>query len=271
MTSCGGMSSVTVRRSIRAIRSSTGITKITPGPRYGVRRPSRNTTPRSYSLSTLSPLIMKIAPMKTIMPTPLAIVILLGPQPPRARGACRYLMLSSERCEILRASRQLLHLQFQSLDRLHAGASAGAERVVAGGAPNLAMHENLAGRAGCDRLAHFADLADDTLRTGGRAIAALARHDVSDAEDDQRQCRGGAVYNVAIDHQVGLGRVDQKQRSDQERGNAAQTEDSVTGDEGLRDQQSDAEKNQQQAGEINRQHLERREREQQANRAGDAR
>ena len=46
-----------MRRSIRSIRSISGKTKITPGPRYGLRRPSRKTTARSYSLRTLSPLI----------------------------------------------------------------------------------------------------------------------------------------------------------------------------------------------------------------------
>src|SRR5208337_3637702 len=118
-----------------------------------------------------------------------------SPSPPRARGL-------SIRCAILRtlrilaASRYLLHLQFQSVDRLHPRPSAGAERVVADGAPDFAMHEHLAWRAGSDRLAHFADLADDAFCACGRSAPALARHDVSDAEDDQRQRGGGAVYDV---------------------------------------------------------------------------
>src|SRR5208337_4563071 len=98
----------------------------------------------------------------------------------------------------------LLHLQFQTIDRLHACVSAGAERVGADGAPYLAMHEHLAWRARSDRLAHFRDLADNAFRTGGRAAAALAGHYISDAEDDQRQRGGGAIDNVAIDDQVSL-------------------------------------------------------------------
>src|ERR1700722_12709518 len=112
------------------------------------------------------------------------------------------------------------------------------------------MHENSAGLAGSDRLAHFADLADDAFGAGGRAVAAFARHDVSDAENDKRQRGGSAIYNVATHLQVGLGSVDKKQRSDDERRDPAQAEDSVAGDKGLGDQHSDAEKNQQKAGEV---------------------
>ena len=52
MTSCGGMFSVTVRRSTRTIRSITGISRIRPGPLRAIRRPRRKMTPRSYSRRT---------------------------------------------------------------------------------------------------------------------------------------------------------------------------------------------------------------------------
>src|SRR5580700_352082 len=138
--------------------------------------------------------------MKTTMPTPLAIAILLRPQ--CARGlSIPYAIFLTQRN--LAASR-LLHLQFQTVDRLDSRASARAERVGADGAPNLAMHEHLARRAGSDRLAYFADLADDAFSAGGRAIASLARDDVSDAENYQRQRGSSAVYDVTIYRQVGL-------------------------------------------------------------------
>ena len=44
--------SVTVRRLTRTIRSIAGVSRISPGPRWSMRRPRRNTTPRSYSRST---------------------------------------------------------------------------------------------------------------------------------------------------------------------------------------------------------------------------
>src|SRR5712692_4358695 len=54
MTSCGGMLSVTVRRSTLTIRSTIGIRMKRPGPfGSGSRRPSRKTIPRSYSRATL--------------------------------------------------------------------------------------------------------------------------------------------------------------------------------------------------------------------------
>src|SRR5579862_4884684 len=98
------------------------------------------------------------------------------------------------------------------------------------------MHEHLARRTGSDRLAHFTNLANDALSAGGRTITTFAGHDISDAENYQRQRGGGAIYNVAIHRQVGLRSINKKQRTDDERRDAAQTEDSVAGDKGFRDQ-----------------------------------
>ena len=54
ITSCGGMLSVIVRRSTLTIRSTTGISRKSPGPfGSGKSRPSRKTMPRSYSRATL--------------------------------------------------------------------------------------------------------------------------------------------------------------------------------------------------------------------------
>src|SRR5262249_46656505 len=55
MQSCGWIGSVTVRKSTRCIRSTPGTSIIKPGPRGAVvTRPSRNTTPRSYSCVSLT-------------------------------------------------------------------------------------------------------------------------------------------------------------------------------------------------------------------------
>src|SRR5690349_22412497 len=54
ITSCGGTVSVIVRRSTLTIRSTTGISRNSPGPfGAGSRRPSLKTIPRSYSRATL--------------------------------------------------------------------------------------------------------------------------------------------------------------------------------------------------------------------------
>src|SRR4051794_30370969 len=52
MTSCGGMLIVTVRSDTRTIRSTNGMRNVSPGPRVAITRPSRKTTPRSYSMTT---------------------------------------------------------------------------------------------------------------------------------------------------------------------------------------------------------------------------
>ncbi len=52
ITSCGGTSRVMTRRSIFTRRSTpNGMMKKRPGPLSAMRRPSRNTTPRSYSFA----------------------------------------------------------------------------------------------------------------------------------------------------------------------------------------------------------------------------
>ena len=53
MTSCGGMSYVTVWRFTFTIRSMIGMMKNRPGPLAAITRPSRKITPRSYSLTIL--------------------------------------------------------------------------------------------------------------------------------------------------------------------------------------------------------------------------
>ena len=54
ITSCGGTSNTTVRRSTLTICWITGHTTISPGPFTIQKRPSWNTTPRSYSRRILS-------------------------------------------------------------------------------------------------------------------------------------------------------------------------------------------------------------------------
>src|SRR5262249_40079954 len=53
ITSCAGTSMVTVRSPTLTARSRTGISSTSPGPRSPTRSPSRNTTSRSYSRTTL--------------------------------------------------------------------------------------------------------------------------------------------------------------------------------------------------------------------------
>src|SRR5512134_904038 len=53
ITSWGGTSIATTRRSTRTILSMTGISRMSPGPLAPMTRPSRKITPRSYSFRIL--------------------------------------------------------------------------------------------------------------------------------------------------------------------------------------------------------------------------
>src|SRR5579884_2048566 len=68
ITSCAGISMVRVRRSTLIMRSMYGTRMIRPGPRAPASRPSRKTTPRSYSCTTLIVAVMMTRAMTTKTP-----------------------------------------------------------------------------------------------------------------------------------------------------------------------------------------------------------
>src|SRR5258707_2189502 len=162
MTSWAGMSSVTVRKSIRTARSRIGMMKIMPGPRNGCRRPSRKTTARSYSLRILRPLSSTIAAITITIPSPLTIGI-----PPfvlrrQVRGIT---LVDFSRRSILprhhRGRRRNFgpHRYFESMHRYDARVGARRDRLVADRAPDFAIDEDLPRSARRDRRANQADLA----------------------------------------------------------------------------------------------------------------
>ncbi|MCY1212827.1 hypothetical protein D9M72_245760 [compost metagenome] len=68
ITSCGGTSITTVRRSTLTICCTAGISSTRPGPLTRQKRPSMNTTPRSYSRSTRNEVITSSASRKITPP-----------------------------------------------------------------------------------------------------------------------------------------------------------------------------------------------------------
>ena len=72
MTSWGGTVSVTVRRLTRTMRSIDGTSRISPGPRWSISRPRRNTTPRSYSRSTRTEAAVTASPITIRMTSTIA-------------------------------------------------------------------------------------------------------------------------------------------------------------------------------------------------------
>src|SRR5260221_8803493 len=168
------MSSVTVRRSIRTSRSIIGRIKTIPGPRYGVSRPNRNTTPRSYSLRIRMLLRRNITRIKTSTPIPGNIAFL-----PAAR-------LTGQRARRIRTSNDSLHFQLEPLDCFDPRPRARDQRLTAHRAPDFAVHKNLARRARRDRLAHLAHFSQQTFRPGLHGAPTLARHDISERQNYQR-------------------------------------------------------------------------------------
>src|SRR5579885_525033 len=189
ITSCGGTSSVTVRRSIRTERSRTGMTKITPGPRNGVSRPRRKTTARSYSFRILSPLSRMATPITMIIPN-------AGPMhsPPRA-SLCGALFVGA-------------YFDFQPAHRHYARPRSDLEPLAAHCAPVLAMDEDAAGRARRDCLAHLADFSDQALAAGGGSPPPFTQDDPAQAEDDRAHRHRRPGNHTAIHLEIGLGAVE---------------------------------------------------------------
>src|SRR2546428_8824885 len=135
ITSCGGMFSVIVRRSTFTMRSTTGISRKSPGPfGSGKRRPRRKTIPRSYSRATLIAEMRKRTTRKRT-----------------TTSATRPIAMS-----------ELSHRQLEPVHRLHLDVLSGYQvaAVCALCPPELTLDEYLAGRAN-DRLrAHDAQRPD---------------------------------------------------------------------------------------------------------------
>src|SRR5215470_5033070 len=135
ITSCGGTSMVTVRRSTRSMRSTSGMRYTIPGPRAPTKRPSRKTTPRSNSLRTLRPLnTITIATASTVDSGPSMLPPFSAVGPPA-------------------------HAQAQTVHADHFDRIAHLERRLGVGVPVLAAHEHLDLSSRHD---HPPYLADDT-------------------------------------------------------------------------------------------------------------
>src|SRR5215831_15682065 len=133
------------------------------------------------------------------------------------------------------------------------------ERIGAHRAPNLSVHEHLAGSSRRDWFAHFADLPDQALGAGFGAPPPIARDDIADPKDGCGQARRSTVNDAAADHQVGARSVDKEQRPDNEGNNSAQAQYAIAGDERLGYQHRDAKQNQEESRQVHGQDLERRE------------
>src|SRR5215469_2627653 len=166
-------------------------------------------------------------------------------------------------------SARALDYDFKTVHRQDSRSCPLRERITAHRAPYLSVNENLAGGPRRDWFANFADLSDQPFGAGFGATSPIARHDIADPKDCHSQARRSTVNNVVADHQVGAGSVDKEQRPDYEGDNPSQAQYAVAGDECLGYQHCDAKQYQEESRQVHGQDLERREREQKTDGAGD--
>src|SRR5215211_5961380 len=223
MTSCGGTVSVTVRRSIRTMRSTIGIRKISPGPFCAIRRPSRKMTPRSYSRRIRIPEARTIA-RKTIsrttiaMTTPTSRLLSLSTYPARLRcigGAHRR------------------DVESQPLHRLHAHSTAAlqAPPVAVRGpqlrAPKGALHEDLSDRI--ERLANLPDRPDHLLPAGAFRLPARPDRPLGGEGQRPAQEQPHEDDHNGRDLECAVVRVVQQESRGDERHHARGAKDAVRG------------------------------------------
>src|ERR1700681_4303137 len=243
-----GTSNVTTLRSILTIRSTIGISRMTPGPLARSSRPSRNTTPRSYSrvIRTAADSNAKLATMTTIA-TGSAVPI--SSFLPRRVGCA--------------------HVEQEPADAHHADRLAGRDGGARGfGFPQLAQQEYhpLRRQLGARR----SERADQRLAAGLNPPALRAHARADRKREERRRQRADRHDEREGDAQERLVLARQQQRAEDERRDAAGREHAVARHLDVGDEQDQREPDQQQSGDVHGHHGERGEREQQREPADDA-
>src|SRR3989442_596917 len=192
MTSWGGTSCTTVRNDTRIIRSIGKNTKAMPGPlALSSRRPSRNTTARSYSFRILMLKTSHKATMTTTRTVPI-------PTPPFMKPPSR----------IAAASGALLHVKHQIVNAEDAHLGAHPDRSRRAGVPVLSVHEHaslgieigqgraaLALQAGRSRRRLVPRVPDDQ----GRQVCLVARDRSRDRQDGPARHAQGRHAGLALE------------------------------------------------------------------------
>src|SRR2546423_10708912 len=164
MTSWGGTSRVTVLRSILTSRSMpNGMMSRSPGPFSVIRRPSRKSTPRSYSLMIRMAELKPISTTRTMMPRTISANMPTGPSSlmqwsscygwRQRLGGCRLGSLRQRALLLLHR----LHSQPKAIQPENPDLGAGGQRPPGPGPlPDGTLYENHTVRL--DATAHGADM-----------------------------------------------------------------------------------------------------------------
>src|SRR5438270_9941533 len=187
ITSCGVTSSVTVRRSILTRRSMPkGMIRRSPGPLSAIRRPSRKSTPRSYSLMMRTAEVKPIRTTRTMMPRTISANMPTGPSSLMQCCSC-YGRL--RRCGLRSLHSVRLRLfdgldsQSQAVYREDANRRARGQRAGVGGClPECALDEDQAIRV--ERLANGPNPPNHRLFARGIRLLPCGDHFTQDEEED---------------------------------------------------------------------------------------
>ena len=251
ITSWLGTSITTMRRSMRTICWMPGIRITRPGPLTRQKRPSWNTTPRSYSRRMRSELATSSS------------------QQDQHDGNADARRDHREAPCVGRGFGGRADFERQAVDAGHAHALAGLQRLARRArcqrSPSTAAQpspppNSITSPAAPSRRRRAAD---------HRPPARLGRH-ADDADDERGRDQRQRADQRQRDAEARRVAVDQQQRAEREGRDAAEPERAVARHEGLGDEEGDAQQDQRQAGVVDRQHLQPPQREQQAHAADHA-
>src|SRR5574341_377162 len=253
ITSCGGTCSAVTRMSMMIIRSMIGTIHLSPAFRTPAKRPSRPTTPCSYSLTIRKPERKKSRTSAAAMINPKGGMASLS-----FRGWLRL-----NRCD-------------ESLEGRHPHGGAGGDAGRAAGLPVLAVDEglprarpDLAQRAAAGAEEPGGSYLERPRPHGGDAPGDEAQHEGErdrDRPDDPRRQREGA----RIEPVLGRGPVHEEEHPEHHARGASHAGEPVGRDVGLRDEEPRPDEDERHGPRVHRDDLHRQEREQERDGAGEA-
>src|SRR2546425_2902047 len=258
MTSWGGTSRVTVLRSILTSRSMpNGMMSRSPGPFSVIRRPSRKSTPRSYSLMMRMAELKPIRTTRTMMPRTISANMPTGPSSlmqwsscygwRQRLGGCRLWSLRQRALLLLHR----LHSQPKAIQPEDPDLGAGGQRPPRRGClPERTVDEDHAIRI--ERLADRADVTHHGLLARSVRLPPCGDDFLKDEEEDAGDGKDGNQQQRKVDGFREKAGVDQEQAAQGHRDDATGRRDAVGHGFEVDDEQQNREQDEQQARDVDR-------------------
>src|SRR2546422_4047193 len=258
MTSWGGTSRVTVLRSILTSRSMpNGMMSRSPGPFSVIRRPSRKSTPRSYSLMMRMAELKPIRTTRTMMPRTISANMPTGPSSlmqwsscygwRQRLGGCRLWSLRQRALLLLHR----LHSQPKAIQPEDPDLGAGGQRPPRRGClPERTVDEDHAIRI--ERLADRADVTHHGLLARSVRLPPCGDDFLKDEEEDAGDGKDGNQQQRKVDGFREKAGIDQEQPAQGHRDDATGRQDAVGHGFEVDDEEQNREQDQEQARDVDR-------------------